>query len=81
MQLLVRRRANIQVLPNIAHIANDQGLHSIMLESGNEPCGGFVLNILDLVCQFSQLLLFRGDQFLAPTRAFLLGIDLLLQLG
>ncbi len=37
MEFLVIRGADIQVLSNIAHVANDHGLHALFIQRGNEP--------------------------------------------
>ncbi len=37
MEFLVIRGADIQVVSNVSHIANDHGLHALFIQRGNEP--------------------------------------------
>ncbi len=66
VDLLVVRGADIVVLPDRAHIANDQRLHAFSVQRGNEPRGLFVLDLLDLVFELAELPLLGLDQALAP---------------
>ena len=67
MELLIVRGAHIGVFPDIAHIANGEGLHTFFVECGYELARLFVLNILNLVLEFPELTPFRPDQLLATT--------------
>ena len=80
MDLLVIFGANIVVLPNVSHVAYDDRLHALLIQRGNQLCRLLVLDILDLVFQFPQLLVFGLDQFFTPTGAFLAPTDLLVQM-
>src|SRR6266487_5361799 len=55
MNFLVVGMSNIVVLPDISDIANDHGLHALLMQRGDKPRGLLVLNILDLVLYFLQL--------------------------
>jgi hypothetical protein len=79
MDLLVGLSTNIVVLSDIAHIAYDHGLHALLIQRANKSCCLFVFNISDLVLEFPQLFLFRLDQFLSSTGAFLAPTDSLVQ--
>lgn len=65
VNLLVVGGADIVVLPDSAHIANDQRLHAFSVQRGNELCGLFVLDILDLVFELAELPLLGLDQAFA----------------
>ena len=80
MELLIGLSTNIQVVPDIANVANDHGLHARFIQRGNKSAGLLVFDILDLVFQFAKLLMFGTKELLASTGAFLLPIDLLIQL-
>jgi hypothetical protein len=75
MELLIVFAANIQVLPNSAHIAKNDGLYPISVKGRDKVCRLFVLTIFDLVSQFLELPLFGLDKFLATARAFLLPVN------
>jgi hypothetical protein len=61
MDLLIRFFAVINRLPNIPNVANYNGLHSYIVESGDKFCGLFVLNIPNLIAQLCQLFLLGAD--------------------
>ncbi len=65
VDLLVVRGADIVVLSDNAHIANDQRLHAFSVQRGNEPRGLFVLDLLDLVFELAELPLLGLDQAFA----------------
>ncbi len=65
VDLLVAGGADIVVLPDRAHIANDQRLHAFSVQRGNEPRGLFVLDLLDLVFELPELPLLGLDQAFA----------------
>lgn len=67
MEFLIILGANIQILPDIAHIANDYHLHALMIEHGNQMGGLLMLDILDLMFDFPELPLFGSRELLAPT--------------
>lgn len=67
MQFLVIRRANIQVLPDITHIANDHRLHTLLIQCGSQNRRLLVFDILDLVGDLLELLLFRENESFATT--------------
>ena len=46
MDTLIIRGASIVILPDIAHIANDHGLHALLMQRGNKFARLLVLNIL-----------------------------------
>ena len=67
VQLLIRLGANIQMVPNILDITDDHRLHALFVERGDQLRGLLMFDILDLVLDFLQLLLFgRNELFLSP---------------
>ncbi len=80
MELLVIGGANIQVLPYIAHISNHKRLDTLLMQCRDESTCLFVFHIGYLMFQFPQLLLLGTNEFLSATRAFLLPVDLLVQM-
>jgi hypothetical protein len=66
VQLLIILGAYIEVLPDSAHIANDERLHTICVECGYQCTRLLMFDISDLVLEFPEVFLFRFDQFLAP---------------
>src|SRR5260370_15852303 len=69
--------ANIIGLPNSTNIANDHGLHALLIQHGNKSFCLLMFDILDLVLQFPQLSLLGGYQFLSSMGSFLFLSDLL----
>ena len=80
MDLLIPFRAHINVLPEISNVANDHGLHTLLIQCGNKSTGLLVFDIFDLVLDFLELRLLRLDELLASTGPFLFPVDLLTQL-
>src|SRR6266487_4461143 len=52
VNFLVVGMPNIVVLPDIAHIANDHGLHACLMQRGDEPRGLLMFDILILCSIF-----------------------------
>ena len=71
MDLLIGFSANINMLPEISNVAYDHGLHALLIQRGNKSRCLLVFDILDLVLDFPQLLLFGFDQLLSSTGPFL----------
>ena len=80
MELLSILGADIQILPDRAYIPYDQRLHPVSVEGGNQSARRLVLDLFDLIFEFLELFLLGSDQFFTTTRAFLLRIDLLIEL-
>ena len=71
VEFLVRFAANIQVVSDIAHVANHNGSHACLMQRGDEVRCLLMLNIPDLVLNLLKLLLLGADDPLAPLAAFL----------
>jgi len=71
VNLLVIFGANIGLLSDITHIANDQRSDASRKERRYQMRGLLVLDLSDLVLDFLQLLLLGTDDPLAPLRPFL----------
>src|SRR5260370_2953564 len=71
VDFLVVGMPNIVILPDIAHIANDHGLHALLIERGDKPRGLLVFDILDLVFNLLQLPLLGTAEPLAAFAALL----------
>ena len=67
MQFLIGGRATIQFVPNIAHIADGQELHALLIQRGNQSGRLLVFDILDLVFDLVELPLLRGKQLFATS--------------
>src|SRR2546421_10125285 len=80
MDLLIGLSANINMLPKISNVADDHGLHAILIERGNKSRCLLMFDILDLILDFSELLLLRFDQLFAATGPLLFPVDFLAQL-
>ena len=84
MDLLIGLSANINMLPKISNVADDHGLHALLhallIERGNKSRCLLMFDILDLILDFSELLLLRFDQLFAATGPLLFPVDFLAQL-
>jgi hypothetical protein len=69
--LLVIFRANIGLLSQITHVANDQRSHACLVQRGDKSRGLLVLNLPDLVLDFLELFLLGADDPLAALGALL----------
>ncbi len=76
MNFLVIGGANIVLLSDIAHVANDHGLHALSIQRGNKSRCLLVFDILDLIAQLSQLFVFRSNELLSSAGTLLLPVDL-----
>src|SRR6266487_215973 len=82
VNFLVVGMPNIVVLPDIAHIANDHGLHACLMQRGDEPRGLLMFDIFNLVFDLLQLPFLGPDEPLAAFAALLHPpIDTLVQFG
>ena len=65
MDLLIILGTHINVFPQISNIADDHGLHTLLIQCANKSCCLLVFDILDLVSEFPQLFLLRLEEPLA----------------
>ncbi len=75
MKLLIILGANIQLLPDIPHIADCHSLDPLLIQGRDQSCRLLVLDILDLVLKSLELFLFGANQLFLLPGAFLLPAD------
>jgi hypothetical protein len=68
VDFLVVGMPNIVVLPDIAHVTNDQRSHACLMQRGDKARRLFVFDIPDLVFDLLELSLLRGDEALPSPR-------------
>ena len=81
VNLLVGFRAVVEPLPDIAHIPDDEGLDPRVIQGRNKPRRGFMRDITELIGELRELSALGADELLAASRAFVLGVDQVRQLG
>ncbi len=80
MELLIILLANIQVLSDLANIANHNRLHAIVVKRGDKSGCLLMFDIFDLVFQFPEVFLFGTNEFLTSSGAFLSPANFLIQM-
>jgi hypothetical protein len=80
IKLLIVLAANIHPLADLANVADDHGLHALLIQRGNKSGGLLVFDILDLVLELLELSLLRPDQLFVSTGAFLFPVDLFVEM-
>ncbi len=63
---LIARMAHIDALPDVAYVADGDGLHPVFVQGGDKPACNLVRHVLDLVIPPPLLPLLRPDISQAP---------------
>jgi hypothetical protein len=71
MDFLVIGGADIGVLADSAHVSDHDGLDALFIQRRDKSARGFMLDILDLMFDLSELFLLGLDQLLAPFTALM----------
>jgi hypothetical protein len=79
--LLILHCAFVVVLTNISNIPDDDRLHALSIQCGNQMRRLFMFDVLNLVFEFLQLFFLRANESDDAPRPTLFAVDELRELG